>query len=411
MFSRFSVLLENLTWGLIVTDNKRRGWFSFATQMSTTDSDRIRQALGGLERCVGDSPDAGKYVFTTVKLPNNTDTTVKIQDISSLTKLTELRHLQLSGQAITDLSVIVGLPFLAELHVDHNELDMSIENCAARWCKEEDDERAWNSGDRSIGSVLEVVNLSFNKIVGPIGDHSKHRFLRSLDLSNNPTMQTLGPGLSKLANLKHLNIANNGISAIKGTALPTSLTSLNLSSNGLQTIDCISHLFLLEIICLDANCIRTLSPLAACSKLRICSSKHNVLSDFETIQVLEYNEHLQELSIAGNPLCAVEFVRLRVIAMLQQLRTLDNQVVDATDKVKSEVLTGSEHEARADKWNEMVGTPFIDMVEAFQVNPKQDQKLIQEAIRLSAENVVANVITNSITPRVDTAGNGAQRPR
>jgi len=59
----------------------------------------------------------------------------------------------------------------------------------------------------------------------------------------------------------------------------------------------------------------------------------------------------------------------------------------------------------------MVGTPFIDMVEAFQVNPKQDQKLIQEAIRLSAENVVANVITNSITPRVDTAGNGAQRPR
>jgi hypothetical protein len=51
------------------------------------------------------------------------------------------------------------------------------------------------------------------------------------------------------------------------------------------------------------------------------------------------------------------------------------------------------------------------MVEAFQVNPKQDQKLIQEAIRLSAENVVANVITNSITPRVDTAGNGAQRPR
>ena len=104
--------------------------------MSTTDSDRIRQALGGLERCVGDSPDAGKYVFTTVKLPNNTDTTVKIQDISSLTKLTELRHLQLSGQAITDLSAIVGLPFLAELHVDHNELDMSIENCGARWCKE-----------------------------------------------------------------------------------------------------------------------------------------------------------------------------------------------------------------------------------------------------------------------------------
>ena len=183
------------------------GSLSLCHSMSTTDSDRIRQALGGLERCVGNTPDAGKYVFTTVKIPYNTEPTVKIQDISSLTKLTELRHLQLSGQAITDLSAIVGLPFLSTLIVDHNELDMSIENCAARWCKEEDDERAWNSGDRSIGSVLEVVNLSFNKIVGPIGDHSKHRFLRSLDLSNN-SLFNLGPGLSKLANLTHLNIAD-----------------------------------------------------------------------------------------------------------------------------------------------------------------------------------------------------------
>jgi hypothetical protein len=391
--------------------------------MSTmNDSEILQKALGGLQRCVGQTPDAGSYVFTTLNLlsqegPSNgvvtdtgeTVTQPKVQDISSITKFTELRQVRLSGQAISDLSPIVSLPFLAELQADHNTLNMSIENCAAKWCKEQEEGKAWRDGDRSIGSILEVVNLSHNQIIGPLGDHSKHRFLRSLDLSHN-NIQTLGAGLFMLYNLKHLNISNNGITIIESNDLPTCLTSLDVSSNGLDNIKFIDNLLSLEKIVLDSNRVGVLNALSSCSLLRICSAKNNVLRDFDCIRVLQDNEHLQELHILGNPICAVEFVRLRVIAILQQLRTLDNDVVDATDKVKSEVLTGSEHDKRKERWNKMIGTEFTDMVKAFKFSERQDEENIEEAIRLSAENAV-NTAINQATPRVDTAGEFATRPR
>ena len=365
-----------------------------------SDAETLKQALGGLERCVGHTPNAGAYVFTTLNLSPSLPTEsprAKVQDLSSLTKLTELRKVRVSSQAIRDLSPIASLPFLVELQADHNELDMSIERCAARWCKEEDGERAWRSGDRSIGSVLEVVNLSYNQIVGPIGDHSKHRFLKQLNLSNNQLVN-LGPGLSKLPNLKTLNVANNGLKAIETNDLPTSLTSLDASTNALKAIDFATNLIMLEVINLDANRVSNVHALMCCQSLRHASVKNNLLAEFTCIEDLAENEHLQQLSISGNPLCAVEFLRLRVIAILQQLRVLDNEEVNAEDKIKSEVLTGSEHEERKNNWSRMIGTEFVDMVPAFIENSKEDQLNIEEAIQLSASDAVEEVIRQS-TPR------------
>ena len=303
-----------------------------------SDAETLQQALSGLERCVGHTADAGSYVFTTLNvvppLPTETPRT-KITDISSLRQFTELRSVRLSSQSITDLSAIASLPFLAELQADRNQLTTSIENCAARWCKEDQDERAWNSGDRAIGSVLEVVNLSYNQIIGPIGDHSKHRFLRRLDLSNNQ-LAPLGSGLSQLQRLVHLNVANNKIQSLQPTDLPPSLTSLDISGNALTSLTFLRQLVSVESINLDSNRIRVLETLSNCVQLRSVSARNNALDNFSSIVDLAGNEHLQELSIAGNPLCAVEFARLRVIAILQQLRTLDGEEVDATDKVKSE---------------------------------------------------------------------------
>jgi hypothetical protein len=364
------------------------------------DEEILRQALGGLQRCVGQTPSAGQYVFSTLDLspPLPTESPrAKVRDLSSLAKFTELRKIRISSQCVADLSPIGRLPFLAELQADHNELDMSIENCGARWCKEDNGETAWSSGDRFIGSVLEVVDLSYNKICGPIGDHSKHRFLRNLDLSNN-VLGTLGPGLSKLENLKTLNISNNGLKLIERGNLPTSLTSLDVSSNGLKQIKFVGNLLMLELVNLDSNRISVLSSLANCSSLRTVSARNNLLSEFKCAEDLEENEHLQELFITGNPLFAVDFVRLRVIAILQQLRELDGVAVDATDKVKSEVLTGSEHPQREETWKEMVGSPFVDMVPAFHENSEEDALKINEAMKLASEEAVQDVIRQA-TPR------------
>ena len=56
----------------------------------------------------------------------------------------------------------------------------------------------------------------------------------------------------------------------------------------------------------------------------------------------------------------------------------------------------------------MIGTEFVDMVGAFVEDAAQDQHHIAEAVRLSADDAVE---TNQVTPRVDTAGEFASRPR
>ena len=371
-----------------------------------TDIETLKAALGGLQRCVGQTPDAGAYVFTSLSLSEplpNESPRQKVTDISSLAAFTELRKIKVSSQAITDLSPIISLPYLAELQADNNQLDCSIERCAAKWCKEEDGEHAWRSGDRSIGSVLQVVDLSYNKICGPIGDHSKHRFLKSLNLSNN-ILEKLGPGLSKLKNLTTLNISNNGIAQIERGNLPTSLTSLDVSLNGLKNIKFMSNLLGLEICNIDSNRITVLAPLANCQSLHTACARNNLLSDFKSIEDLEENIHLQQLSISGNPLCAVDFVRLRVIAILQQLSELDGASVDATDKIKSEVLTGSEHPVRQDLWKDMIQTSFIDMVPAYVENSEEDTFKINQARQLAAEEMVNETIRAATprSPRCDT---------
>lgn len=66
----------------------------------------------------------------------------------------------------------------------------------------------WNTGDRFLGSQVEVADLSHNSIAS-IRDLSSHAWLVRLDLSHNQISQITG--LASLAQLRELNLSNNQI--------------------------------------------------------------------------------------------------------------------------------------------------------------------------------------------------------
>ena len=184
------------------------------------DASIIAKGLGKLKRCVGNTPDAGAYAFTHLEL--SPDSKVKVADLSSVAKFSELTHVVLNGQAIADAAPLASLPYLAEVQCRKNMLTQSLDALMFRHCKRVQDgiadtskdiDAAWASGDRSIGSVLTSVDLSFNLIRGPLGDHSLHRFLRRLNLAHNDIGE-VGDGLTGLPQLKYLNLSANKLKQV-----------------------------------------------------------------------------------------------------------------------------------------------------------------------------------------------------
>ena len=374
------------------------------------DASIIAKGMGGLKRCVGNTPNAGAYAFT--KLELSADSKVKIADLSSVTKFTELTQVSLCNQAIVDLTPLASLPFLSTIECKNNKLTRSLDALEFRSCKKsqdsmadtgEDVDAAWASGDRSIGSVLTSVDLSFNLIKGPLGDHSLHRFLRRLNLANNVLGQ-VGEGLSGLVQLEYLNLSGNKLESVKSHELPSGLKEIDVSSNNLREIAFVSTLQCLEAIVVDQNRVASTSALGDCPELRVVSIRNNALADFKCIEDLEDSENLQQLCIEGNPLWAVDFVHLRVINLLPQLTSLDGKMIVSEERVKSGILLGNDHPRRMHVWEKHLSIPFVDTVPMFNEDDDDDRMKIENAMKKAAEQVAESIACTAIgnvTPRKD----------
>lgn len=374
----------------------------------STDATLIEKGLGNLRRCVGNTPDAGAYVFTSLNLSDDADN--KVSDLSSVTKFTELRQVSVNNQNISDLTPLASLPFLAVISCKNNRLESSLDALTFRLCKKpqdgiadtgEDFDAAWAAGDRSIGSVLTSADLSSNLIRGPLGDHRLHRFLRRLNIGNN-VLGEVGQGLSKLTELKYLNLSRNQLKCVNIGDLPASITELDLSSNDLEDLGFVSSLLNLEVLVIDQNRLSSTRSLCDCPELRVFSIRNNALSDFNCVENLEDSENLQALSIQGNPLSAVEFIHLRVINLLPQLTSLEGKIILSEERVKSQILLGKDHPRRMHCWDRHLGTEFVDTMPYFEENEDYDRLRIENAIKKAAVQVTGKIAESAIgnvTPR------------
>jgi hypothetical protein len=219
---------------------------------------------------VGDIDELDLEVIDTLLAPD-----LGIVNISGVGKCVNLEVLDLSGNAVTDISELADLRNLTILNLAENGLD--------------------DIGPIANLPTLTSLTLSYNKFLNAALDGVLGSLvnLEYLDLSGNH-LTNMG-GITNLPNLASLYLADNQISDISGLRNCGKLSYLNLYKNKITDISVLAELDNLQVVDLCSNDIVDFSPLADVPTV-LCrdtdSDDDNILDTWET-------EHFGDLSHDG----------------------------------------------------------------------------------------------------------------
>ena len=179
----------------------------------------------------------------------------RISNISSLSGLTNLTYLDLTGHNISDISSLSGLTNLTQLYLG-DAVDVH---------------RGSSYGSPLPGSYVQFLYQTLGycdylpdpvaNSVSNISALSGLTKLTHLDLADNNVSDI--SSLSGLTNLTHLDLADNGVSNISALSGLTKLTWLNLRYNDVSDISALSGLTKLTWLNLGSNDVSNLSPLVS----------------------------------------------------------------------------------------------------------------------------------------------------
>ena len=159
----------------------------------------------------------------------------ELTDIGLLAKYKYIRYVDVSGNALSDISCLQNLPHLLRIDAERNQLiEANIGACQYL--------QILNLSKNNLVSTSEFVyphlrhlNLNFNQIESVSGfDTFKLDELRILELRGNQLTTT---GNISLPKLEQLFLAANQITAIEGIDMMASLEVLHLRENPIQTLD------------------------------------------------------------------------------------------------------------------------------------------------------------------------------
>ena len=143
--------------------------------------------------------------------------------------------------------------------------------------------------------------------------------------------------MSDCYNLQVLILSYHFISKIENLDELTRLKELDLSENRIQRFEGLSKLTLLETLNLTGNLIKELPKAALehlkCLKtLKISKNKVPALSELGNLAILP---SLENLYIAGNPVCENEDFKLYVVYYIGSLESLDGDIVNTQLRQKA----------------------------------------------------------------------------
>ena len=145
--------------------------------------------------------------------------------------------------------------------------------------------------------------------------------LTDLDISGVSAITSLAP-LAPLANLESLNASMNDISALESVTSMKKLKSLDLSSNGIANVDGIEALTELTSLNLESNQIVDFGKIAKLTNLESLKLKNNLITSMANVASLT---KLKELTI-GSKLTAIEGLdkctELEVLSVGKNIRNL-----------------------------------------------------------------------------------------
>ena len=193
----------------------------------------------------------------------------QIRDISALSGLTNLTNLSLGINRIRDISALSGLTNLTVLDLYENEIrDIS-----------------------ALSGLMNLEGLALNSnYISDLSALSGLTNLTSLVLEFNQISNI--SALSGLTSLEGLNLRVNQISAISVLTGLTNLTRLSLGSNQISDISALSGLTNLTSLTLESNQISNSSMLSGLTNLTWLDLRSNQISDISALSGLTNLTHL-----------------------------------------------------------------------------------------------------------------------
>ena len=220
---------------------------------------------------------SGLTSLTTLELSNNQNA-----DVSHLSRLKSLTTLELSNNEIADVSPLARLTRLTTLELSNNEIeDVSpLAGLASLTTLGLSGNAIADVSPLAGLASLTTLELSSNAIedVSPL---ARLGSLVSLGLSGNAIADVswLG-GLRWLASLR---LSSNAIEDISPLSRLTSLTTLHLSGNAIADVTALSRLWLLNVALLDDNAIFDISPLGGLDQLSFLALSRNAVADIRPL--------------------------------------------------------------------------------------------------------------------------------
>jgi len=262
------------------------------------DNDYIELAKKGKDNVLYDLPKKLRQLknLKTLKISGDFDKRWEIKNIDVLTNLTELVHLNISDNYISDADSLSKLTKLQTLEISDNPIINTSFFRNLTQLRSLNIRIILDSNLFFLSGLtkLQKLDISQSDIHDPFYIRSLTE-LRLLNLNHN-YIQDL-TFLSKLKNLKVLNISYNHVKDIVQINELSQLQTLNINHNRIDNISYISNLTELQTLNISDNYITELSSLKKANKLQKLDASNNRIS---SISSLIKNRKINYLDLRNN---------------------------------------------------------------------------------------------------------------
>jgi hypothetical protein len=251
--------------------------------------------------------DGKSVAMTKVDLPS-----MKLGDITVLSKLTHIRHVNVMDNLIKDLSPLFGLDHMLSLNASKNKVE---------------------TVDMPTMPFLQLVDLSGNAIKGSFACPELPN-LRHLLLGENEVEGITG--LEANTQLQRLELHNNKLTSCEGLG-NASVVKITLNDNEIADVKGLSTLSLVKSLDLSGNSITGLEGLPTSGALSTLMLARNQVGTLEDHVKGHVPESVTNLDMSENPIME-GLDRVQVLVALRGLKMLNAAEVTPEETAAADLI-------------------------------------------------------------------------
>lgn len=251
--------------------------------------------------------DGKSVAMTKVELPS-----MRLGDITVLSKLTHIRHVNVMDNLIKDLAPLFGLDHMLSLNASRNKIE---------------------SVDMPTMPFLQLVDLSGNAIKGSFACPQLPN-LRHLLLGENQLEGVTG--LEANTQLQRLELHSNKLTSCEGLGT-TSIVAITLNDNEIADVKGLAKLSLVASLNLSGNSITSLEGLPSSGALSSVTLTRNQVGNLEDHIKGRVPESVTSLDMSENPILE-GLDRVHVLVALRALKMLNAAVVTPEEMAAADLI-------------------------------------------------------------------------